>query len=93
MRERERKRMEFAELREAIEKMKVVDSHAHSIVPLDSSFAFINSLSEATGDALSFAPYSLSFKAMAATLLLLLLLLFFLFFNLINQSVYFHFQW
>ncbi|KAH1039610.1 hypothetical protein J1N35_041353 [Gossypium stocksii] len=54
--------MEFAELREAIEKMRVVDSHAHSIVPLDSSFAFINSLSEATGDALSFAPYSLSFK-------------------------------
>ncbi|KAK5836393.1 protein fluG [Gossypium arboreum] len=54
--------MEFAELREAIEKMKVVDSHAHSIVPLDSSFGFINSLSEATGDALSFAPYSLSFK-------------------------------
>nr|KJB62333.1 hypothetical protein B456_009G412500 [Gossypium raimondii] len=54
--------MVFAELREAIEKMKVVDSHAHSIVPLDSSFAFINSLSEATGDALSFAPYSLSFK-------------------------------
>ncbi|MBA0809548.1 hypothetical protein Gohar_025193 [Gossypium harknessii] len=75
--------MAFAELKEAIEKMKVVDSHAHSIVPLASSFAFINSLSEATGDALSFAPYSLSFKAMAATLLLLL---FFLFFNLINQS-------
>ncbi|XVF76352.1 hypothetical protein PTKIN_Ptkin13bG0259800 [Pterospermum kingtungense] len=54
--------MEFAELREAIEKIEVVDSHSHNIVPLDSSFSFINSLSEATGQALSFAPHSLSFK-------------------------------
>ncbi|XVE76107.1 hypothetical protein DITRI_Ditri12bG0146700 [Diplodiscus trichospermus] len=54
--------MEFAELRKAIEKIEVVDSHAHNIVPLDSSFAFINSLSEATGHALSFAPHSLAFK-------------------------------
>ncbi|XVF55560.1 hypothetical protein PTKIN_Ptkin06aG0045700 [Pterospermum kingtungense] len=54
--------MEFAELREAIEKIEVVDSHAHNIVPLDSSVAFLNSLSEATGEALSFAPHSLSFK-------------------------------
>ncbi|KAK6244644.1 hypothetical protein QUC31_011053 [Theobroma cacao] len=43
--------MEFAELREAIEKMELVDSHAHNIVPFESSFAFINSLSEATGHA------------------------------------------
>ncbi|EOY07990.1 Glutamate-ammonia ligases,catalytics,glutamate-ammonia ligases isoform 2 [Theobroma cacao] len=54
--------MEFAELREAIEKMELVDSHAHNIVPFESSFAFINSLSEATGHAVSFAPHSLSFK-------------------------------
>ncbi|XP_022767256.1 LOW QUALITY PROTEIN: protein fluG-like [Durio zibethinus] len=54
--------MEFAELREAIEKIEVVDSHAHNIVSLDSSFGFINSLSEAAGQALSFAPHSLSFK-------------------------------
>ncbi|XP_016731234.2 uncharacterized protein [Gossypium hirsutum] len=56
------KRMEFAELREAIEQIEVVDSHAHNIVPLDSSFPFINSLSEATGHAVSFALHSLSFK-------------------------------
>lgn len=55
--------MEFAELREAIEQIEVVDSHAHNIVPLDSSFPFSNSRSEATGHALSFAPHSLSFKA------------------------------
>ncbi|GLT92285.1 hypothetical protein SLE2022_101290 [Rubroshorea leprosula] len=54
--------MEFGELREAIEKMELVDGHAHNIVSLDSSFPFINSLSEATGDALSFTPHSLSFK-------------------------------
>ncbi|KAL1120328.1 hypothetical protein V6Z11_D01G159100 [Gossypium hirsutum] len=54
--------MEFAELREAIEQIEVVDSHAHNIVPLDSSFPFSNSRSEATGHALSFAPHSLSFK-------------------------------
>ncbi|XP_021289768.1 protein fluG [Herrania umbratica] len=54
--------MEFAELREAIEKMELVDSHAHNIVPFESSLAFINSLSEATGHALSFAAHSLSFK-------------------------------
>ncbi|KAK8491708.1 hypothetical protein V6N12_059842 [Hibiscus sabdariffa] len=71
--------MEFAELREAIEKIEVVDSHAHNIVSLDSSFAFINSLSEASGDALSFAPHSLSFKAMTTALLKF-------FFYVINQS-------
>ncbi|KAK8994606.1 hypothetical protein V6N11_045686 [Hibiscus sabdariffa] len=42
--------------------MELVDSHAHNIVPLDSSFPFINSLSEATGHALAFSPHSLSFK-------------------------------
>ncbi|KAG5243295.1 protein fluG [Salix suchowensis] len=55
--------MEFAELREAIEKVGLVDAHAHNIVALNSSFAFINAFTEATGAAaLSFAPHSLSFK-------------------------------
>ncbi|KAF9680218.1 hypothetical protein SADUNF_Sadunf06G0098400 [Salix dunnii] len=55
--------MEFAELREAIEKVGFVDAHAHNIVALNSSFPFINAFTEATGTAaLSFAPHSLSFK-------------------------------
>ncbi|GKV46353.1 hypothetical protein SLEP1_g53338 [Rubroshorea leprosula] len=54
--------MEFGELREAIEKMELVDGHAHNIVSVDTTFPFINSFSEATGDALSFTPHSLSFK-------------------------------
>lgn len=54
--------MGFEELKEAIEKAELVDAHAHNIVALDSSFPFIGTFSEATGDALSFAPHSLSFK-------------------------------
>ncbi|KAJ9181507.1 hypothetical protein P3X46_009631 [Hevea brasiliensis] len=54
--------MDFEELRQAIEEVMLVDAHAHNIVALDSSFPFINSFSEAAGDALSFAPHSLSFK-------------------------------
>ncbi|KAJ6746740.1 hypothetical protein OIU74_029245 [Salix koriyanagi] len=55
--------MEFAELREAIEKVGLVDAHAHNIVALNSSFSFIKAFTEATGTAaLSFAPHSLSFK-------------------------------
>ena len=54
--------MEFAELKEAIEKVDLVDGHAHNIVALDSCFPFINAFTEATGDALAFAPHSLSFK-------------------------------
>ncbi|KAJ6407515.1 hypothetical protein OIU84_010911 [Salix udensis] len=55
--------MEFAELREAIEKVGLVDAHAHNIVALNSSFSFIKAFTEATGAAaLSFAPHSLSFK-------------------------------
>ncbi|GAV85734.1 Gln-synt_C domain-containing protein/Amidohydro_2 domain-containing protein [Cephalotus follicularis] len=55
--------MEIAELKEAIEKMELVDGHAHNIVDLDSTFSFIKCFTEADGDdALSFAPHSLSFK-------------------------------
>ncbi|CAH8375263.1 unnamed protein product [Eruca vesicaria subsp. sativa] len=54
--------MEFKELQEAIDQVELVDAHAHNIVSLDSSFPFIGTFSEATGDALSFAPHSLSFK-------------------------------
>ncbi|KFK34567.1 hypothetical protein AALP_AA5G162400, partial [Arabis alpina] len=54
--------MEFKELKEAIEKVELVDAHGHNIVALDSTFPFIGAFSEATGEALSFAPHSLSFK-------------------------------
>ncbi|CAH2064248.1 unnamed protein product, partial [Thlaspi arvense] len=54
--------MEFNELKEAIDQVKLVDAHAHNIVALDSSFPFIGSFSEASGDALSLAHHSLSFK-------------------------------
>ena len=54
--------MEFKELKEAIDQVELVDAHAHNIVSLESSFPFIGTFSEATGDALSFAPHSLSFK-------------------------------
>lgn len=56
--------MEFEELREVVENIELVDGHAHNIVSLDSSFPFIQSFSEATGPALSYAPYSLSFKVL-----------------------------
>ncbi|CAM9003651.1 unnamed protein product [Rhodiola kirilowii] len=52
----------FAELREAIESVKLVDAHAHNLVALDSSIPFISCFSEATGDALLDAPHTLSFK-------------------------------
>ncbi|KAK7830757.1 protein flug [Quercus suber] len=54
--------MDFRELREAIEEVELVDCHAHNIVALDSTFPFIRCFSEAEGDALSYAPHSLSFK-------------------------------
>jgi hypothetical protein len=56
--------MDFTELREAIEEMEVVDAHAHNIVALDSTVPFISGFSEANGDALTFAPHSLSFKVL-----------------------------
>ncbi|KAM7255106.1 hypothetical protein ACFE04_020347 [Oxalis oulophora] len=54
--------MEFVELKEAIEKIHLVDSHAHNIVSVDSSFPFIKCFTEAEDDALTLAPHSLSFK-------------------------------
>lgn len=56
--------MDFRQLREAIEEVKLVDGHAHNIVALDSTFPFIRYFSEAEAeaDALSCAPHSLSFK-------------------------------
>ena len=57
--------MDFTELREAIEEVELVDGHAHNIVALDSTFPFIRAFSEAEGDALSYAPHSLSFKVQA----------------------------
>ncbi|KAL9228092.1 hypothetical protein vseg_003706 [Gypsophila vaccaria] len=53
---------EYAELRKTIEKIELVDGHAHNIVAVDSSFPFIKCFSESDGHALSFAPHSLSFK-------------------------------
>uniref|UniRef100_A0A1D1YPR0 Protein fluG n=1 Tax=Anthurium amnicola TaxID=1678845 RepID=A0A1D1YPR0_9ARAE len=52
----------YRELREAVEKVSAVDAHAHSLVAVDSDFPFLRCFSEAEGDALSFAPHTLSFK-------------------------------
>lgn len=52
----------YGELREAVEKVELLDAHAHNLVPLDSTFPFLRCFSEAEGDALSYAPHSLSFK-------------------------------
>lgn len=51
----------YRELREAVEKVEIVDAHAHNLVDLDSSFPFIRCFSEAEGAALSEGD-SLSFK-------------------------------
>ena len=52
----------YSELREAIENVKAIDAHAHNLVGLDSSVPFLRGFSEAEGDALAFAPHTLSFK-------------------------------
>ncbi|KAG1354864.1 protein fluG [Cocos nucifera] len=52
----------YRELRVAVETVAAVDAHAHNMVALDSSFPFLRCFSEAEGDALAFAPDSLSFK-------------------------------
>lgn len=54
--------MDFTELKKAVEEAELVDAHAHNIVALDSAFPFISCFCEANGDALSYAPHSLSFK-------------------------------
>ncbi|KAF9598958.1 hypothetical protein IFM89_033303 [Coptis chinensis] len=56
----------YEELREAVDNIELIDSHAHNIIPLDSNsnlFPFLKCFSEADGDALSSVPHSLSFKA------------------------------
>ena len=58
----------YAGLREAVDKAEIVDAHAHNIVALHSSVPFLNCFSEATGDALSFAPHTLSFKVISLSL-------------------------
>ncbi|XP_073008335.1 protein fluG isoform X1 [Typha latifolia] len=50
------------ELREAVERVSLVDAHAHNLAAVDSTFPFLRCFSEAEGDALAFAPHSLSFK-------------------------------
>jgi hypothetical protein len=56
----------YAELRRAVEETAAVDAHAHNLVAVDSSFPFLRCFSEADGDALAFAPHSLSFKVQQA---------------------------
>jgi hypothetical protein len=56
----------YAELRRAVEETAAVDAHAHNLVAADSSFPFLRCFSEADGDALAFAPHSLSFKVQQA---------------------------
>ncbi|VAH03952.1 unnamed protein product [Triticum turgidum subsp. durum] len=52
----------YAELRRAVEETPAVDAHAHNLVDTASSLPFLRCFSEADGDALAFAPHSLSFK-------------------------------
>ncbi|GJY60763.1 protein FluG isoform X1 [Tanacetum coccineum] len=53
---------EFDKLKEAVETVKLVDSHAHNIVSLSSSVPFLTCFSEATDKALSYVPSTLNFK-------------------------------
>ncbi|XAR69160.1 Glutamate--ammonia ligase [Bertholletia excelsa] len=52
----------FAELRLAVDSVELVDAHAHNLVALDTTLPFLKCFSEADGDALSYAPHTLSFK-------------------------------
>ncbi|KAK6126238.1 hypothetical protein DH2020_040010 [Rehmannia glutinosa] len=52
----------FAALKTAVETAELIDAHAHNIVAVDSTFPFLNCFSEATGEALSYAPHTISFK-------------------------------
>ncbi|KAL9268684.1 fluG-like protein [Drosera capensis] len=52
----------YVELKAAIEEATLIDAHAHNVVAVDSSLPFVKCFSEADGDALAFAPHSLSFK-------------------------------
>ncbi|KAJ3690448.1 hypothetical protein LUZ61_019612 [Rhynchospora tenuis] len=49
-------------IREAVDSVQAIDAHAHNLVELESEFPFLRCFSEAEGEALSFAPHSLSFK-------------------------------
>lgn len=62
--------MDLTDLRKAVEEVELVDAHAHNLVDLDSNLAFIHAFSEANGDAISFAPHSLSFKVLFLLFLL-----------------------
>ncbi|XP_042373951.1 protein fluG-like [Zingiber officinale] len=52
----------YRELKAAVEAVSAVDAHAHNLVDIRSSFPFLRCFSEAKGDALPFAPHTLSFK-------------------------------
>ncbi|GFQ00887.1 protein flug [Phtheirospermum japonicum] len=52
----------FAALKTAVDTAELVDAHAHNIVAVDSNFPFLNCFSEATGEALSYAPHTINFK-------------------------------
>ncbi|XP_078427645.1 nodulin/glutamine synthase-like protein [Wolffia australiana] len=52
----------YRELREAVESVQAVDGHCHNLVEIESQFPFSRCFSEAEGEALAFAPDSLSFK-------------------------------
>ncbi|KAG6519525.1 hypothetical protein ZIOFF_023019 [Zingiber officinale] len=52
----------YRELKAAVEAVSAVDAHAHNLVDVHSSFPFLRCFSEAEGDALPFAPHTLSFK-------------------------------
>lgn len=66
---------DLAELRKAIERVELVDGHAHNIVALDSTVPFLSCFSEATGEeALSYAPHTINFKVRYIFLFLFLII-------------------
>ncbi|EPS69513.1 hypothetical protein M569_05255 [Genlisea aurea] len=49
-------------LKSAIDAVELVDAHAHNIVAADSDCSFLSCFSVATGEALSRAPHTITFK-------------------------------
>ncbi|XP_070052424.1 protein fluG-like isoform X1 [Nicotiana tomentosiformis] len=56
------KKDKLIELKRAVDSVEIVDAHSHNIVALDSNYPFLKCFSDATGDALYNAPYTLNFK-------------------------------
>ncbi|KAM0938867.1 hypothetical protein DsansV1_C22g0172571 [Dioscorea sansibarensis] len=61
------------ELRKAVERIPLVDAHAHNLVSIDSSFPFLRCFSEAEDEALDLTPHSLPFKVLIIIIIIIIL--------------------